>query len=606
MPISTSITARLHHVPSRSRVRLVTGLAAAAVLAGAGLSLPGPARAAASSVDDNCPTAFPQTGLKPGQTVNGLTVTSGTAPGAFTGKVLGTLKDGVAPGTDMILMELHSPEIDADGIWEGMSGSPVYDDATGDLIGAVSYSLSWGKSNIAGVTPFAAMRRYLPADTDTAAGPTDARQHVAIPSDRLAARVADAADISPAQASQGLSQLPTPLAIGGVRPARVAKAQRSGRPYLRDTLATGRIGVAKGGAAAAPAQDLVAGGNLTAAMVYGDVVEAGIGTVTAVCHGALVGFGHPMNGTGASTMTMMSADAITIQPDPLGSAFKVANIGGVAGTITQDRFAGISGPLDGGGTPATFSAVARYGSDAHAGRSYSTVPMASADASFFQLTSSSDAALQAVQAGGARLTYTVKGTDPTGRAFMITHADRYASGADISYDSAYDLGDLTFALSSIRGVHLTSVTATNWLDDNSDARQIVGLDQLRRGKWVRITDESPVFARPGRTAVMRLVLDSPGAPTTYDVVRMAVPAGFRGGRGRIIVVGGNDLYTDLSTVTTVPQVIRKVSSEVRNDAIQVNERLRRGTTHTAHTLTLSGLSQVVGGSLVVPVRVGRR
>ena len=73
------------------------------------------------------------------------------------------LQDGIAPDVDMVMMRLTSPEIDrVGGIWQGMSGSPVYA-ADGRLIGAVAYGLSWGPSPVAGVTPFADMDTYLAA-----------------------------------------------------------------------------------------------------------------------------------------------------------------------------------------------------------------------------------------------------------------------------------------------------------------------------------------------------------------------------------------------------------------------------------------------------------
>ena len=38
---------------------------------------------------------------------------------------------------------------------------------------------------------------------------------------------------------------------------------------------------------------MVAGGNMAAAMSYGDITQGGVGTATSVCDGRVVGFGHP-------------------------------------------------------------------------------------------------------------------------------------------------------------------------------------------------------------------------------------------------------------------------------------------------------------------------
>ena len=72
------------------------------------------------------------------------------------------LSDGIAPDLDMIMVELAMPEFArTGGIWQGMSGSPVYAQ-DGRLIGAVAYGLAWGPSPIAGVTPFEEMDDHLP------------------------------------------------------------------------------------------------------------------------------------------------------------------------------------------------------------------------------------------------------------------------------------------------------------------------------------------------------------------------------------------------------------------------------------------------------------
>ena len=107
------------------------GRAAVAVAAVAGLALAGTAAAApassAAEVAGDCATAYPVEELTSGQDVTGLTVTQGTAPEGFEGEVLGVLQDGIAPGLDMVMVRLSSAEIDrVGGIWQGMSGSPVY------------------------------------------------------------------------------------------------------------------------------------------------------------------------------------------------------------------------------------------------------------------------------------------------------------------------------------------------------------------------------------------------------------------------------------------------------------------------------------------------
>ena len=103
---------------------------------------------------EDCTAPYPISALTVDQDVTGLTVTQGVTPTPFTGKVLGVLKDGVLPGIDMVMARLDSPTIQqVGGIWQGMSGSPVYG-VDGRLIGAVAYGFSFGASPVAGITPY--------------------------------------------------------------------------------------------------------------------------------------------------------------------------------------------------------------------------------------------------------------------------------------------------------------------------------------------------------------------------------------------------------------------------------------------------------------------
>src|SRR5689334_2374467 len=135
-----------------SRARLAVSAAVAAGLCVAGTAtLASPSHAASGTCDE----AYPVASLTRDQAVTGLTVTQGTDPssGAFTGKIIGVLKDGIEPGVDMVMAQLTSTQIDQSGIWEGMSGSPVYA-SDGRLIGAVAYTLSYGSTPVAGITPW--------------------------------------------------------------------------------------------------------------------------------------------------------------------------------------------------------------------------------------------------------------------------------------------------------------------------------------------------------------------------------------------------------------------------------------------------------------------
>src|SRR6476619_4354149 len=196
------------------RGRALVSLTAALGLAlGAATVGTGPAQSAAPSPD--C-TPYSGTPTK-GDAVTALSVTSGTTPQQFTGKVLGVLQDGIAPDLDMVMVKINAPDpatmdgVDGvNGIWQGMSGSPVYA-ADGTVIGAIAYGLSWGPSWIAGVTPFANMADYM-AD--------------------------------PAQAQQGFTQLPMPTGVSGVSNHRLNQAENHRKGHAWVPKSSYRMGAA--------------------------------------------------------------------------------------------------------------------------------------------------------------------------------------------------------------------------------------------------------------------------------------------------------------------------------------------------------------------------
>jgi hypothetical protein len=129
-----------------------------------------------------------------------------------------------------------------------------------------------------------------------------------------------------------MQRLPLPIAISDTNPARLPRVTRRINRRLDNVVV-----YPAGGASAEPAAiELVPGGNVAAAVSYGDTTVAGVGTVTAVCDGEALLFGHPLVWTGATTVSAHQATALFVQPDPTYRPFKVANIGGVVGTVDQD------------------------------------------------------------------------------------------------------------------------------------------------------------------------------------------------------------------------------------------------------------------------------
>ena len=81
----------------------------------------------------------------------GWTVGEGRTPEQFQVEVLGVMRDAY-PGRDLIVVRTSGDVIERHGgVWYGTSGSPVYVDDK--LIGAISFGLTYGASDVVGLTP---------------------------------------------------------------------------------------------------------------------------------------------------------------------------------------------------------------------------------------------------------------------------------------------------------------------------------------------------------------------------------------------------------------------------------------------------------------------
>jgi hypothetical protein len=548
---------------------LVASLAVSLGLAAtSGAVMTGPAQSAAPEGD--CSTAFPVADLTEGQVVKGLTVTKGTTPSEFTGTVIGVLENGIAPDLDMIMMELDSDEIRrVGGIWQGMSGSPVYT-TSGELIGAVAYGLSWGPSPVAGITPFEKMDDYLAPSTSLArqvdVGRTDA------------ARIAAESDVSQTQASQGFSRIPIPKTFSGVSGWRLDRAATTAPPHgkARPYVARNAAATMAGAGSSADATALVAGGNLGASYAFGDITAGGVGTVTSVCNGRLVGFGHPMMFSGRTSLSLHPASALYVQRESLGAPFKVANFAAPVGSITDDRTAGISGDL--GVLPETMTVTSNLTSPdkTRTGSTHVSVPAAGAEMTFYQQLVNHDAVLESYGPGSELQSWQITGLDH-GVPFQISHTDRFTSNFDIAYESPWDVADVVWALSSMPGVVLQEVKIDGNLAVADSVWRVRRLQQRRAGEWFNIGRRHPAIVRPGGTLKIRALLDN-GTQTRTVALSVSVPSRSRGGGGMLSVVGGGSSWFNAGGAHSVDELQHSLSSMIRNDEVEMRMMLegRRG------------------------------
>jgi hypothetical protein len=283
------------------------------------------------------PTVFPEDQLTDGMQATGWTVLKGTQPESFGVRILGVLTDAIAPGDDVILVRAHGANIDAiGGMGPGFSGSPVY--INDELVGSVSYGLG-GDAHYGALTPGQELVDVLM--NPTARSAASAKTIRLTRADRRL--VARDANTSIQAIGTSLAQIPIPLAVAGATNERatelakkLAKQGISVEPY-RASSSTSSSQLSGG-------DPMVPGGVFTAALSYGSVAYAGIGTTTIVCGDYVVAFGHPFlfQGGGASGAMLDGTVIATIRG---GHPFKIANIGGLRGSLDQDRLNGVRGVL---------------------------------------------------------------------------------------------------------------------------------------------------------------------------------------------------------------------------------------------------------------------
>lgn len=531
------------------------GLALSAVVATAlaGTAVLAPATSAAPVGD--CDTAYPVSQLAEGQRVTGLTVSKGTTPEGFRGSVVGVLDDGIAPGLDMVVVELTSAEIDRiGGIWAGMSGSPVYA-SNGELIGAVAYGLTWGNSPVAGVTPFEEMDDLLGVEPP-------ARVRV---SKREAAELADGSSLTRAEAEAGFRRLPVNrvMQMQGSLVEQRLTMDRRGREYLASVPRAASAG-GWSDAVTAGVETLVPGGNVAATMSYGDVTAGGVGTVTSVCGDRLVGFGHPAEFLGATTLGMHPASVLTVLDDDLGVPYKLANFGDLVGTVTDDRRAGIAGVV--GPLPDTLDVTSSvvFGAESRTGVTQVPFQDFGASATFYTLVGNHDRVIDGLTGGSELQSWTIRGTGPDGAAYTLRDADRYRSASDITYTSPWDVADTVWLLQNIPGVGVDSVTVDGDVITDDTYYRIRRVEQYRDGAWATV--KSRVRAQAGRTLRLRAVL-SDGTTSRNVVWRWDVPRRLAGGEGELTVLGGESDWEYLEA-DSLPEVLRAARTGLRNDQVR--------------------------------------
>ena len=516
--------------------------------------------------------------MSAGMTGHGLTTVDGGAPSTFDITVLGILHDAVAPGFDLVVFHLDGPAGfigQAHGVFSGMSGSPVYDDATGDLMGAVSYSFFAADPRIGLFTPAEQMLKLL---DETAATPS---MPARIPAPRWLARRVPR--LGSTEDSASFTILRTPFVVPPATRLQNRERRHFGIRTLRSRTKGLHLKIVPGSAAtpslAADPTPIDPGVPLSAMLSSGDVTYAGIGTTTFKCGTAVddlnAGWGHEFFAEGPTSFAMGSANVITIVNDPSGlfGPFMLGEPADLHGTVIQDRLRGIVGQAGDG--PASFpvtsdvtntdTANQRTGeTDVYYQKDYWGPEIA-----FSHVWYNEFSVFDAYSGGTGQIAYTITGT-ADGEPFEVTNTNFLYSEYSVFYAS-YKLLSSLYALRFNRqdvDVQFSSVDATATLTQ----------DQLT-GRVSRVLTSSPlqpnptergvVRARPGQTIHVTVgvkpVDDSPNHTVSFDV---KVPNSARRSDDLLIRGGSRRFYFSSRGTHSFGQLVRKLNGgEHPNDVV---------------------------------------
>jgi hypothetical protein len=317
---------------------------------------------------------MPVSEVRAGMVGTGRTVYAGGALEEFRATILGVLQNAVGPRRDIILARLEGGPLANTGVIQGMSGSPVYID--GRLVGAVSYSLgSFPKEPLAGITPITEMTEDVASTAPRVAGAGLSIDWPAPPEAVFAAieRVARRA-MAPLGGAPGDLQVVGPQSLADLaptlRPIGAAVVVKGFEPLVGRQLQSALTG---SNAPAAAEQQANGAGRIEAAsailrpgdpvgmsLMRGDLEMGATGTVTHVDGNRVYAFGHPFLNLGPASMAMTRAHIYTVLPS-LSSSMKIASLGEVIGTITQDRATAVGGLL--GPTPSEMAVRLTLSSD---------------------------------------------------------------------------------------------------------------------------------------------------------------------------------------------------------------------------------------------------
>jgi hypothetical protein len=486
------------------------------------------------------PPIMPLSQVTAGMNCTGLTVVQGTTISSFNVHVIDVVADPDAGGT-RILVSVSGPAVDATGIAEGFSGSPVEcPGADGQLlpIGAISAGVGQFGNNVGLVTPIEQL---------------------------LGEPVHPPSDV--AFTSARATPLAGPLTVSGLSSSIFALLARAAEKAHRAVVPSPAVG-----SPGFPVQLLQPGAAVAIGYSAGAVSVGGIGTVTLRDGDNVYTFGHELDGAGRRSLVMQDAYVYGVVGNPNVSqgdtSYKLAAPGHVEGTVTADTPNGVIG-VAGAGPPTTPLIVNAHDLDTGRTQSEGTrvadetdvgdpggtslltviAPLAVAQAAIDVYDGA-----PAAETGAMCLTVNVReirgplrfcnrylGVGGTGSGALQPPELALSAGGDVGTAfslldsvafSALHVVSVTVELNAQRGLHEASIVSA------------AGPRRARAGQRVRVRLTVRLYRGPLRTITIPLRIPPFASGRTTVTISQASPPG--GGGGPPSGNGGSSLVGQLS------------------------------------------------------------
>jgi hypothetical protein len=559
------------HVPATGRLRTA---ATTLIVAVAATMLATPTAGAAVQKCTTPPPVFPIGQLTAGMQGTGWTVLQGTQPESFGVKILGVLPDAIAPGDDLILVKAHGANIDAiGGMGPGFSGSPVY--INGKLVGSVSYGLG-GDAHYGALTPGQELVDVL--QKTKASAPNVARVTLSRADRRLVARDGR----TPlAAVPTSMTQIRMPLAVAGATDARAALLQKK---LAKDGISVEPYRASSSSSSAQISGDpIVPGGVFTAALSYGAIAYAGIGTATIVCGDYVVAFGHPfLFAGGGPDGAMLDGNVVATIPAGTGGfggvPFKIANIGTLHGVIDQDRLNGIRG-VEGKQPQLTTLSSSIENLDSgktHTATTQVALPRYLGFISYDHVYGSILSALDARQ-GTAWITWTVNGVSK-GQPFEFSITNAYTGGR-VLYGPSYDVYATLRSIRNADGpARITSVHIDGTVTEKGDVA-LIHKPRTQSTTQPGFATQPTIDVHRGDTLDVRVPVQEVKTGTVHIAsASITIPTGVRGS-GELEVYPGRGYFSTRRN-QSLQQTIASLQKVPRGYDLTIEVRMRG--THRIH------------------------